>query len=141
MLLAECRQKLPQSQTAELEARQNQQSEPERAEPKPPTFTPKVSAAQASSSKLQLGLKYNMRWERLAAALFSVLDADSNHRILILCYGKEGLGQAFLVRLESDGDVRDWEHIQKEYYDRRGYWRKWIPWWQVVAIKKAKVCY
>ena len=71
----------------------------------------------------------------------AALDNGLDH-CLFICWGTPGNKWAIDVPVrDMDDEVEIFEAIRKRWFGCRGHWRKWLPFYGIIAAKEVKVSF
>ena len=86
-------------------------------------------------------IAHSNRKDELKTVLNPIL-ADGVNHLVILCWGDKDCCHIVPVNIGNEADeVNAWESIREAWYERRGNWRKYIPFYGVRQVDVVEVCH
>jgi hypothetical protein len=82
---------------------------------------------------------HNIRIEALKKELMPMLPEDGS-AVVLLCWGERS-GCSILPVPVPEDEVSAWKEINRAWYTRRGYWRKYLLGFSVAQVEIVEVCY
>lgn len=85
--------------------------------------------------------RHNIRIEALKKELMPMFPDDGS-AVVLLCWGdRSGCSILPVPVSNSEHEVSTWEKINRAWYTRRGYWRKYLLRFSVTQVDIVEVCY
>lgn len=85
--------------------------------------------------------RHNIRIEALKKQLKPMFPDDGS-AVVLLCWGEKSGCSILPVPVSNPEDeVSTWEKINRAWYTRRGYWRKYLLGFSVIQVDIVEVCY